>query len=59
MGWPEPGYAHRPLLAGPDGHRLSKRDGAHSLRAMRAAGMTPQQVRAQVRALASNHAAPW
>ncbi len=53
MGWPEPNYAHRPLLAGPDGQRLSKRHGAHSLRAMRQAGMTPQQVRA-----ASNHAGP-
>ncbi len=54
MGWPEPGYAHRKLLAGPDGRRLSKRDGAQSLQAMRAAGMTPQQVQA----LASDHAGP-
>ena len=54
LGWPEPGYAHRPLLAGPDGRRLSKRDGAHSLQAMRAAGLAPRQVPA----LASNHVAP-
>ena len=46
MGWPEPRYAHRKLLTGPDGRRLSKRDAAQSLQTMRAAGMTPQQVRA-------------
>jgi hypothetical protein len=28
LGWPEPDYAHHPLLAGADGQRLAKRDGA-------------------------------
>ena len=40
MGWPEPAYAHLPLLTGPDGRRLSKRDGADSLRSMREAGIS-------------------
>ena len=46
LGWPEPGYAHHPLLRGPDGRRLSKRDGAQPIRALRAAGLTPAAVRA-------------
>ncbi len=56
--WPEPGYAHRPLLTGPDGRRLSKRDGSDSLRAMRAAGVTAGQVRATLQGdgpATSNH----
>ena len=44
MGWPEPGYAHHALLAGPDGRRLSKRDGATAIRALRDAGWTPARV---------------
>ncbi len=32
MGWPTPTYAHHPLLLGPDGRRLSKRQGAAPLR---------------------------
>jgi len=35
---PTPRYHHHPLLTGPDGRRLAKRDGAPSLAAMRAAG---------------------
>ncbi|MFL1461115.1 tRNA glutamyl-Q(34) synthetase GluQRS [Roseococcus sp. DSY-14] len=46
LGWPEPRYAHHRLLAGPDGRRLAKRDGAPSLRALRAAGHSPAAVRA-------------
>ena len=38
MGWPEPGYAHHALLAGNDGRRLAKRDGATAVRALRDAG---------------------
>ena len=45
MGWPEPDYAHHPLLLDPAGRRLSKRDGAMTLRALRQAGMTPDDVR--------------
>ena len=46
FGWPAPRYAHHPLLTGPDGRRLAKRDGAASLRGMREAGMRPEAVRA-------------
>lgn len=46
FGWPAPAYAHHALLCGPDGRRLAKRDGAASLRALRAAGRRPAEVRA-------------
>ncbi len=46
MRWPEPRYAHHPLLLGADGRRLAKRDGAPSLRALREAGHAPEAVRA-------------
>ena len=45
MRWPEPDYAHHPLLLDAAGRRLSKRDGATTLRAMREAGVTPEEVR--------------
>ncbi len=44
LGWPEPHYAHHPLRLAPDGKRLSKRDGATTLRALRAAGLRPQDL---------------
>ncbi|POF62140.1 Glutamate--tRNA ligase [Novacetimonas maltaceti] len=46
MGWAEPEYAHHPLLCDASGRRLAKRDRAMTIAAMRAAGMTPQAVRA-------------
>ena len=46
-GWPEPAYAHHPLLLDPSGRRLAKRDGAPSLRALRQAGHSPAELRAQ------------
>jgi glutamyl-Q tRNA(Asp) synthetase len=46
MGWPAPAWHHHPLLCGPDGRRLSKRDGALPLRALREAGHTAAAVRA-------------
>jgi glutamyl-Q tRNA(Asp) synthetase len=46
LGWPEPAYAHHALLTGPDGRRLSKRDNAPALRALREAGRSPAEVRA-------------
>jgi glutamyl-Q tRNA(Asp) synthetase len=46
MGWPEPGYAHHRLLLDADGRRLAKRNGAASLRSLRAAGMPAAEVRA-------------
>jgi len=47
MGWPAPAYAHHRLLAGADGRRLAKRDGAMALRALRAAGVSAGEVRAR------------
>jgi glutamyl-Q tRNA(Asp) synthetase len=45
MGWPEPRYAHHPLLMDASGRRLAKRDGAPSLRALRERGHSPAEVR--------------
>ncbi len=39
LGLPTPRYHHHPLLCGPDGRRLAKRDGAASLASLRAAGV--------------------
>lgn len=46
FGLPVPDYAHHPLLLGPDGRRLAKRDRAQTLRSLREAGVDPAQVRA-------------
>lgn len=48
LGWPEPSYAHHGLLTDPSGRRLAKRDGAVTLRALRAAGHTPEQLRSAI-----------
>jgi glutamyl-Q tRNA(Asp) synthetase len=45
MGWPEPSYAHHPLLTDAMGRRLAKRDRAATLRELRAAGKSPAEVR--------------
>ena len=45
--WPTPEYAHHALLMGPDGKRLAKRDQALTVRAMRDAGLLPDEVRAR------------
>jgi glutamyl-Q tRNA(Asp) synthetase len=44
MGWATPEYAHHPLVVGADGRRLSKRDGAVAIAALRAAGCTREQI---------------
>jgi glutamyl-Q tRNA(Asp) synthetase len=46
MGWPEPGYAHHPLLLDAAGRRLAKRDRATTLRDLRAQGRSAAQLRA-------------
>ncbi len=44
MGWAEPAYAHHRLLADAEGRRLSKRDGAASVRQLREAGRSPGEI---------------
>jgi glutamyl-Q tRNA(Asp) synthetase len=46
FGWPEPLYAHHPLLTDAAGRRLAKRDGAPSIRSLRQAGHAAAAVRA-------------
>jgi glutamyl-Q tRNA(Asp) synthetase len=45
---PTPVYRHHRLLAGPDGKRYAKRDRAETLQALRATGLTPQQLRQEM-----------
>lgn len=45
LGLPAPRYRHHRLVLGPDGRKLSKSEGATSLRALRAAGAGPADVR--------------
>ena len=46
LGWAEPGFFHCPLVTDARGVRLAKRAGAHSLRALREAGVDPAALRA-------------
>jgi glutamyl-Q tRNA(Asp) synthetase len=48
MDWPAPVYAHHALLVDAQGRRLAKRDKAATLRDMRAAGVTADDVTARV-----------
>jgi glutamyl-tRNA synthetase len=45
MGWPEPVYAHIPLIHGADGAKLSKRHGALGVDAYRDMGFLPTALR--------------
>ncbi|PVM91979.1 tRNA glutamyl-Q(34) synthetase GluQRS [Caulobacter endophyticus] len=45
---PTPVYRHHRLLVGPDGRRYAKRDKAQTLQELRAAGVTPQALRAEM-----------
>ncbi|MEZ5385177.1 MAG: tRNA glutamyl-Q(34) synthetase GluQRS [Prosthecobacter sp.] len=49
LGLPVPEWQHHRLITDETGRRLAKRDDARSLRSLRAAGWTPEQVRAAVR----------
>ncbi|KEO81835.1 tRNA glutamyl-Q(34) synthetase GluQRS [Tumebacillus flagellatus] len=44
LSWQAPQFAHVPMLHGPDGARLSKRDGAVMLTEMRQAGTRPEKL---------------
>ncbi|NJC41356.1 glutamyl-Q tRNA(Asp) synthetase [Brevundimonas alba] len=48
MGWPTPVYRHHRLLTGPDGRRFAKRDNSVTLAQLRADGVTPEQLRAEL-----------
>ena len=45
LGFPAPEYHHHPVLAGHDGRRYAKRDGALALRTLRAGGWRPADIR--------------
>jgi len=45
---PTPAYRHHRLITDAAGKRFAKRDGAATLRALRAAGVTPAEVRARL-----------
>lgn len=47
LGATAPEFYHTPLLTDSTGRRLAKRDAALSLRALRAAGVTPDELRAK------------
>jgi len=49
LGCPAPKYAHHRLVIGKDGRKLSKREDAQSLRALRLAGMAPAEVLAMLK----------
>lgn len=44
LGWTPPSWLHVPVLLGPDGKKLSKSHGSTELRALRAAGWSPERV---------------
>lgn len=44
LGWPTPVYAHHRLLSDEQGRRFAKRDGAVTLRALRARGLTADAI---------------
>ena len=44
LGLPTPSYAHVPLILGPGGGKLSKRDGAPDLGALREGGCAAERV---------------
>ncbi len=46
LGWPPPAFYHCPLVRDAAGRRLAKRDAALSLRELRAAGRSAEEVRA-------------
>ncbi len=48
LGLPTPSYRHHPLLADETGKRFAKRDKSLTLRALREAGRTPEDVKAMI-----------
>jgi glutamyl-Q tRNA(Asp) synthetase len=48
LGLPAPNYRHHRLILGPDGKRLAKRDRAETLQALRARGVTADNIRKEL-----------
>jgi glutamyl-Q tRNA(Asp) synthetase len=48
MGWPTPVYRHHRLVTGEDGRRYAKRDGSVTLAHLRAQGLSPAAIRAEL-----------
>lgn len=48
MGWPTPVYRHHRLVTGEDGRRYAKRDGSVTLAHLRAQGLSPAALRAEL-----------
>ncbi|HEX3993280.1 MAG TPA: tRNA glutamyl-Q(34) synthetase GluQRS [Acetobacteraceae bacterium] len=59
MGWPTPLYAHHGLLTDSAGRRLAKRDRAVTLRALRAAGAKPEELRDRLQSGSAEAVAAW
>jgi glutamyl-tRNA synthetase len=55
MGWEAPQFAHVPLINGPDGAKLSKRNGAVGIEAYRAMGFLPEGMRNYLARLGWSH----
>jgi len=55
LGWPEPIYAHVPLIHGGDGAKLSKRHGALAVEAYRDMGYLPEAMRNYLLRLGWSH----
>jgi glutamyl-tRNA synthetase len=55
LGWPEPIYAHVPLIHGADGSKLSKRHGALAIEAYRDMGYLPEAMRNYLLRLGWSH----
>jgi len=55
MGWPQPVYAHLPLLHGEDGAKLSKRHGALGIHEYRNLGYLPEAMRNYLLRLGWSH----
>jgi glutamyl-tRNA synthetase len=55
MGWPEPVWAHIPLIHGPDGKKLSKRHGATGVMEYAAMGIPPAAMRNYLARLGWSH----
>lgn len=55
MGWPEPVYAHLPLLHGEDGQKLSKRHGALGIHEYKDLGYLPEAMRNYLLRLGWSH----